>query len=183
VFPQTPNTPRSKISNTPKVKVDLGSNSKSVFSREYEERVAKIKKEQFAKDRDFFDICDPMSSVIFDKCEKLIKKHTEVRKMCFEDVEKFLKQSISSKAKKSVFKVKPKVSTPNVEKVVLADNVYQKKTFSKQQVWKPKESATSSSTGVCGNASSSPSGEWVDVIRHDTHGKPKTVRAWVPYAN
>ena len=70
-FPQTPNTPRSKVSQTPKVKVDLGSKPKSVFSNEYEDHVAKVKKEQFAKNHDFFDICDPMSSVIFDKREKL----------------------------------------------------------------------------------------------------------------
>ena len=43
--------------------------------------MAKVKKEQFAKDHDFFDICDPMSSVLFDKREKLIKKHPELRKM------------------------------------------------------------------------------------------------------
>ena len=102
--------------------------------------------------------------------------------MRFEDVEKFLKQSTSLNAKKSEFKAKTMVSSPKIEKVVLSDNVYQKKTFSKQQVWKPKESATSSSAGVCGSASLSSSEEWVDVIRHDTHGKPKTVKAWVPYA-
>ena len=57
-------------------------------SKEYKDHVAKVKKEQFAKNHDFFDICDPMSSVLFDKREKLIKKHTEFRKMRFEDVEK-----------------------------------------------------------------------------------------------
>ena len=103
--------------------------------------------------------------------------------MRFEDVEKFLKHSISSNSKKSGSKANAKVKTPKVEKVVLPENVYQKKPFSRQQVWKPKDSATSSSAGVCGGASPSPSGEWVDVIRHDTHGNPKTVRAWVPYAN
>ena len=73
------------------MKVDLGNQSKKVFTQEYKEHVAHVKRDQFAKDHDFFDICDPMSSVLFDKCEKLIKKHPELRKMCFEDVEKFLK--------------------------------------------------------------------------------------------
>ena len=82
-----------------------------------------------------------------------------------------------------MFKAKAKVPAPKVEKVILPENVYQKKPFSKQQVWKPKDTATSHSEGVCGSASSSPGGEWVYVVRHDTHGKPKTVRAWVPYAN
>ena len=82
-----------------------------------------------------------------------------------------------------MFKAKATVPAPKVEKIILLENVYQKKPFSKQQVWKPKDSATSPSAGVCGSASSSPNGEWVDVIRHDTQGKPKTVRAWVPYSN
>ena len=142
--------------------------------------MAQVKKEQFAKDRDFFDICDPMSSVIFDKREKLIKKHPKFRQMRFEDVEKFLKQSISSNSKKSGSKAKSRVKAPKVEKVVLPENVYQKKPFSRHQVWKPKDSATSSSTGVCEGVSPSPSGEWVDVIRHDTHGNPRTVRAGFP---
>ena len=73
-----------------------------------------------------------MSSVIFDKREKLIKKHPEFRKVRFEDVEKFLKQSISSNTKKSVFKAKSTVPAPKVEKVILPENVYQKKPFSKQ---------------------------------------------------
>ena len=66
---------------TPKTKIDLGSKQKSLFSKEYEDHVAQVKKEQFAKDRDFFDICDPMSSAIFDKREKLIKKHWRCREV------------------------------------------------------------------------------------------------------
>ena len=124
-----------------------------------------------------------MSSVISDKREKLIKKHPEFRQMRFEDVDEFLKQSISSNTKKSGFKAKSRVKTQKVDKVVLPENVYQKKPYSRHQVWKPKDSATNLSTGVCEGSSTSPSGEWVNVIRHDTHGNPKTVRAWVPNAN
>ena len=65
--------------STPKLKIDLGSNTKRVFLKEYEEQVARIKKEQFAKDRDFFDICDPMSSVIFDKREKTYQETPRIQ--------------------------------------------------------------------------------------------------------
>ena len=91
--------------------------------------------------------------------------------MRFEDVEKFLKQSTSSNAKKSGFKENAKVSSPKVENVVLSDNVYQKKIFSKQQMWKPKENATSPSANVSGSASTSPGGKWVNVIRHETQDR------------
>ena len=67
--------------------------------------------------------------------------------------------------------------------MVLPDNVYQKKPFSRQQVWRLKESANCSDVDGCVDRNPSPSGEWVNVVRHDTHGNPKTVRAWVPNAN
>ena len=80
--------------------------------------MAQVKKEQFAKDHDFFDICDRDSSELFDKREKLIKRYPKLRKMRFEYVEKFLKQSTSSNPKKSGSKATTKVSKPKVEKVV-----------------------------------------------------------------
>jgi len=182
-FQDTQFTPSSRVKSTPKVKVDLESKSQSVCSKEKEQDVAKLKKAQFAKDRDYFDICDPMSSIIFDQRENLIKKYPQFRQMHFEDVENFIKQSMFSNSKKSRSKAKPKASPPKVEKVVLPYNVYQKKPLSRQQVWRPKETTSCSKNEGCERKSPSPSGEWVNVIRHDTQGKPKTVRAWVPTAN
>ena len=103
--------------------------------------------------------------------------------MSLEDVDNYVNQStpqahvkpMEKARSKSPIKVQQPKVNPEVESV--STNIYQKKTLSKQHQWKPK-----AASGVSGSASTSPGGEWIEIVRTDATGQPKTVRAWVPHS-
>ena len=84
-----------------------------------------------------------------------------------------IKRDARSKSPQKMYQPKAGPTSESVTPII-----YQKKTLSKQQQWKPK-----ANTPISGSASTSPGGEWLDVIRNDADGKPKTIKAWVPNSN
>jgi hypothetical protein len=104
--------------------------------------------------------------------------------MSLEDVGNYVKHSTPQVRVKPAEKARSKspieVTQPKAESVVesVNPNVYQKKTLSKEQLWKPKVVEI-----VASSASTSPGGDWVNKIQIDATGQPKTIRAWVPHSN
>ena len=125
-----------QASKTPRLKVDLGMASKG---------------KSVEQKRDVFYICSgrgpSSSSALFDYREKLVKKHPELKNMTLEEVDRFVKQLTSQayvKTKrdvrsKSPHKVYQPKAGPTSESVTPL--IYQKKTLSKQQQWKPRRIA------------------------------------------
>ena len=104
--------------------------------------------------------------------------------MTLEDVDNYVKHSTPQVYVKPVVKARSKspikVEQPEAQAAFesVNPNVYQTKTLSKQQLLKPKAVNI-----VVGSESTSPGGDWVEIIQTDTTGQPKTVRAWVPHSN
>ena len=135
-----------------------------------------------------FDICSGRgpnsSSALFEKRRHLSRKDPKFNNMSLEDVGNYVKHSTTQVRVKHAEKARSKsqieVTQPKAESVdeSVNPNVYQKKTLSKEQLWKPKVVEI-----VASSASTSPGGDWVNKIQIDATGQPKTIRAWVPHSN
>ena len=160
---------------TPNVKVELG-------------RASTSKATEYKQKQNIFDICSGRgpnsSSALFDKRKQLSKKNPRFYNMSLEDVDNYVNQSTTQAHVKPVEKARSKspkkVQQPKANPVSesVSQIIYQKKTLSKQQQWKPKTASV-----VSGSASTSPGGEWIEIIQTDATGQPKTIRAWVPASN
>ena len=173
--PETRKHRAPQQSKTPKVKVDLGMASISKFT-------------EHKQKQNVFDICSGRgpnsSSVLFDKREKLSKKNPKFKNMSLEDIDNYVKQSAAQahvKPQRDARSKSPnKVQQPKASHIFesVTPIIYQKKTLSKQQQWKPKAASI-----VSGGGSTLPGGEWIEIVRNDATGQPKTIRAWVPASN
>ena len=135
-----------------------------------------------------FDICSGRgsnsSSELFETRRHLSRKNPKFIDMSLEDVGNYVKHSTTQvrvkHAENARLKSQIEVPQPKAESVAesVNPNVYQKKTLSKGQLWKPKVVEL-----VASSASKSPGGVWVNKIQIDATGQPKTIRAWVPHSN
>ena len=120
---------------TPNVKVDS-------------DRASTSKAPEYKQKGNTFDICSGRgpnsSSALFEKRRQLSRKDPKFSSMSLEAVDKYVKHTtpqvhvkpVVKARSKSPIKVEQPKAEPEIESV--NPNIYQKKTLSKQQLWKPR---------------------------------------------